>query len=345
MTDEAIRHRRTAVRVTRRRFAAGFGGALGLAATGIGDRRRTAARQAATPAAGATRLVESALGPVELPVDPRRVVAGYTTDMDVALVLGLPLVAGPGARGLAGQAFAPYQPAEALTGVAKVTTYPEANFEQIAAVAPDCIIDSADADPRRYELFSQIAPTFNFNEVLYAPGSFKADWRAALLAVGDAFGRRPRAEAEIAAYEERAAALRERLAERWAGATFVTLGSWQPGLVLVTDRNMHPALILAEDLGLTPAAVMPETFEGRPNLSLERLDLLDADLLFIRIEAAEEGEGRDRAALDGVQASPLWQRLPAVQAGSVVEYDAELFYASPLTAAAFLDVVEAALLP
>jgi iron complex transport system substrate-binding protein len=264
--------------------------------------------------------------------------------MDVALVLGLPLVAGPGARGLAGQAFAPYQPAAALADVAKVTTYPEVNFEQIAAVNPDCIIDSAEADLRRYELLSQIAPTFNFNPVLYPPDA-PVDWRGALLAVGESFGRGERAVAEIAAYDELAAALRGRLAERWAGATFVTLGSWQPGLVLVTDRNMHPALILADDLGLTPAPVMPERFEDRPNLSLERLDLLDADLLFVRVEAAEEGGGRDRATLDGVQASPLWQRLPAVAAGNVVEYDAELFYASPLTAAAFLDVVEAALLP
>jgi len=327
-------------RLGRRRFAAGAGTAL-IAAGLLG--RRAIARQVTPAASAATRRVESPLGPVELPVEPRGVVAGYTTDMDVALVLGLPLAGGPGARGLATQAFAPYQPADRLADVTRVTTYPEANFEQIAALRPDCIIDSAEADPRRYELLSEIAPTFNFNPVLY-PRNTPVDWRGALLAVGDAFGRRERAEREIATYEERAAALRERLAERWAGATFVTLGSWQPGLVLVTDRQMHPALILAEDLGLTPAPVMPEAFDDRPNLSLERLDLLDADLLFVRVEAAEEGAARDRAALDGVQASPLWQRLPAVEAGNVVEYDAELFYASPLTANAFLDVVEAALL-
>jgi hypothetical protein len=55
-------------------------------------------------------------------------------------------------------------------------------------------------------------------------------------------------------------------------------------------------------------------------------------------------EGRDRQALDEVQASPLWQRLPAVQKGQVIEYDAELYYASPLTAKTFLGVVERSLL-
>lgn len=214
----------------------------------------------------------------------------------------------------------------------------------VAAVDPDCIMDSATDEGRRSELLSRIAPTFNFNRVLYPPNS-PVDWRGRLRTVADAFGRRERADRGIAAYDERAAALRRRLAERWAGATFTLLGSYEPGLVWVSDRRMHPALILSRDLGLTPVPVMPESFENRPNLSLERLDLLDSDLFFVRVEAAEEGAARDRAMLDGVQASPLWQRLPAVAAGNVVEYDAELFYASPLTAAAFLDLVEAALLP
>jgi ABC-type Fe3+-hydroxamate transport system substrate-binding protein len=90
---------------------------------------------------------------------------------------------------------------------------------------------------------------------------------------------------------------------------------------------------------------VPETFEDQENLSLERLDLLDdADLIFVRVDPAPEGEGRDREVLDETLASPLWRRLPAVQNGQVIECDAELFYDSPLTARAFLDVVERSLL-
>lgn len=332
---------RWATRPTRRGLVA----AVWLPLLGWTGRAGAVAAREATPAAGATRTVEGGFGPVALPVSPRRVVAGYATDMDVALVLDLPLVGGPGARGSAAEAFAPYQPEEALADVVKVTTFPEANFEQIAALQPDCIIDSAGGgDRRRYDLLSAIAPTFDYTAVVSDPGTYRSNWRAGLLAVAEAFGRPEAAEDAIAAYDERAAALRERLAERWAGATFALLGSYEPGLVWVSDTQMHPALILSEDLGLEPAPVMPAHYDDRPNLSLERLDLLDADLLFVRVEPAEEGAGRNRSVLDGVQASPLWRRLPAVAAGNVVEYEAELFYASPLTAAAFLGVVEAALL-
>lgn len=48
---------------------------------------------------GETRTVESPVGPVELPVEPERLVPGYTTEIDYALVLDLPLAAATGATG------------------------------------------------------------------------------------------------------------------------------------------------------------------------------------------------------------------------------------------------------
>jgi iron complex transport system substrate-binding protein len=267
-------------------------------------------------------------------------VVGYTTDMDVALVLELPLVAGPGARGGGEQDFAPYQPTERLAHVTRITTFPEANFEQIAAAQPDCILDSVgDYIEGRIAKLAQIAPTFDYS------ADASKGWRDGLRAVGTAFGRASQAEQFIAEYEARAADLRARLAERLPNATFALIGAYEPGTVWVSDRQMHPVKVLADDLGLRPAAVMPTNSADRPNLSLERLDLLDeVDLLFLRVEPFESGGGRDRRIHDPIKASPLWQRLPAIQNGGLVEYDAELFYSSPLTALALLDVVEKTLL-
>lgn len=324
--------------ITRRDFLVGGAGLLALGIAGCGgDGGDGASRE--------TRRVQSPMGPVELPVDLRRLVAMYAVDVDVALVLDLPLVGAPGARGLASQAFASYQPEEELEDVQKITTFPEANYEQIAALGPDCILDSTTDDEQQYERLSEIAPTFNYNKSLYKGENYTADWKDGLRSVARAFERESHAEEVIAEYEERATDLRERVAERYLDATFATIGGFEPGTILVTDTHQQPARILMNDLGLTPSDAMPETFEGRPNLSLERLDLLaDADLLFVRVEPAQEGEGRDRSVLDPIQDSQLWQRLPAVRKGRVVEYDAELFYASPLTAETFLDVVERSLL-
>lgn len=106
-------------------------------------------------ASGQVREVEGPMGMVALPETPERLVAMYATDVDVALVLGLPLVGGSTARGTGGnEAFAYYQPEEELEGVAKLATFPTPNYEQIAAVGPDCIIDSTTDDRTQYDRLS-----------------------------------------------------------------------------------------------------------------------------------------------------------------------------------------------
>lgn len=125
--------------ITRRDFLVGGAGLLALGIVGCGG-------EAENEASGETRTVDSPMGPVELPVEPRRLVPGYTTDADIALVLDLPLAGVPGARGLANEDLASYQPEEELEDVERITTFPEPNLEQIAALEPDCIIDSATDD-------------------------------------------------------------------------------------------------------------------------------------------------------------------------------------------------------
>jgi len=325
--------------ITRRDFLVGSAGLLALGLAGCGG------DEGGSPPAE-TRRVESPMGPVELPVDPKRLVAIYATDIDVALALDLPLVGGGTARGTGGdEPFASYQPEEELEDVEPLATYPEANYEQIAAVGPDCIINSTPDEGDRYERLSEIAPTFNYSELQSVGENFRSDWKGGFRGVARAFGKETLAEREISVYEERASDMKDRLAERWAGATFAFVGSYEAATVWVSDKGMHLDPIAAKDLGLTPSDVVPETYNERPNLSLERLDLLeDTDILFVRIEPSQSGSGRDRKFIGPIQVSPLWQRLPAVRKGQVIEYDAEIYYASPLTAEAFLDVVERSLL-
>ncbi len=57
---------------------------------------------------------------------------------------------------------------------------------------------------------------------------------------------------------------------------------------------------------------------GRAFLSLEQLDLLDAPTLVLLQSETVEGE---QASLDELMANPLWQQLPAVASGDVVQLD------------------------
>jgi len=233
--------------ITRRDFLIGGAGllTLGLAGCGRGETDESSAE---------TRTVESPMGPVELPVDPKRLVAIYATDIDVALVLDLPLVGGGTARGTGGEEpFASYQPEEELEGVKPLATYPEANYEQIAAVNPDCIINSTPPEGDRYERLSEIAPTLNLDEAQ------EEGWRPYLRAAAEAFERETLAQHFIADYEERVAGLKERVSQRWGGATFAFVGSYEAATVWVSDKEMHLDQIAAKDLGLTPSDIVPET--------------------------------------------------------------------------------------
>ena len=90
--------------VTRRDFLVGGAGLLALGLAGCGA-------DGGGASSGETRRVQSPMGPVELPADPKRLVAIYATDVDVALALDLPLVGGGTARGTGGdEPFASYQP-------------------------------------------------------------------------------------------------------------------------------------------------------------------------------------------------------------------------------------------
>lgn len=326
--------------ITRRNFLAGGAGLLALGLAGCGSRRGEAV-------SGETRTVEGYYGPVDLPVRPRRLVPGYTSAMDFALVLGVPMAAGTGLFGAATEDYPEYQ-REAYPAVLEdleIVQAEPANYEQIAVVEPDCILDNVAAfDEGRYEKLSEIAPTFVYRdyedvEGLEAPG--KSVWKEPLRRIGRAFGAGDRAERFLAAYEARAGELGERLAERWPGAKFAFLEPNTEGLYVHGTLQDPMSQVLFEDLGAEPASVLkrnPQT------LSLESLAEIDADVLLLSLRPQEDSLKRDLGTVTPYVESSLWRKIPAVKKGRVYRFDAELLYTSPLVAQAFLDFVESALL-
>jgi iron complex transport system substrate-binding protein len=327
--------------ITRREFLIGSAGLLLLPA-GCGGGEN------GDEASGETRTVEHEFGTVELPVKPQRVVAIYAAETDLALVLDLPLAAAPGEQGFSNAPFLEYQREaypERVEGIEKIAFNPEVNYEEVASIKPDCILVPDFIGEKMYEQLSRIAPTFvyEYHEKREGFEYGLANWRGSLRMVARAFGREDRAERFIADYEARAEDLRERLAERWSDATFAAVEPAPEHMFVFGRESSFTHRILFEDLGLTPASFLAPDIQ---RLSLEALPQVDADVLFVAVFAysAEEASGTRREVLTPYLESPLWQKIPAVQKDQVYEFVGDLTHTSPLTANAFLDVVEESLL-
>jgi iron complex transport system substrate-binding protein len=317
---------------TRREFIALLAAAGLLAGCGSDD-----PAPPATSAAATATWSRGPFGPVEVPRSPQRIVVGNAIDADFALALGLPVVGAPGAIGNADSPFAEYH-ADRLADATRVQSGGEPNYEQIAELRPDLILDSWDTEQSRYDLFSGIAPTVNFAPVLYPDDFARTDWPAAIEALGDVFGRATEAEQAVEAYADAVAAARADLSGV-QGLTFAGVNGYGADGAGVIDAGQQVSQVAA-DLGLTPHSLVSTTSSDRVVLSLEELSrLADADVIFLAVYPAADSLSRDTAFLDPTTSSPLWRRLPAVDQGRVIEYPGEVYYASPLTALAMADVL------
>lgn len=142
----------------------------------------------------------------------------------------------------------------------------------------------------------------------------------------------------LADYEQSVEDARTELGE-YVGDT-LSIVRWQAdGPVYVFADNVSSLVV--EDLGFARPEVQDEPGLGHSEpLSLEQLDLIDGDWLFVgTLGSADE----DVEALESIQESPLWRQLEAVQNGHVVFVDGSSWtsIAGPLGARQIIaDVLE-----
>lgn len=279
------------MRVTRRQFA------LGATALALGS---TLSRPAF--AQEATKTVTTMLGIYDIPLDPRRVVAiDHRTDLEPALVLGLPVIASGYWENR------PWVPvSQGMDDLDMPTT-----AEHVLNLEPDLIICSADEPDDEWwpaKRLMAIAPVL--------PTSFKTNWRNNLIELGNALDRRAAADEAIADYEALIADIRTRHADTLSGKTLASVQyfpddkSFRVHLPNQGDYNNPKGDVLKE---LAVRTVNPALLGEFGVVSYENFTaaLEGADgILF-----ANSSNG-DLALLAD---DPLWQRLPAVAAGKVFD--------------------------
>jgi len=286
-------------------------GALALALAACGDKAEETPKtddsntaEVTKDTGSETRTLTDALGnKVEVPANPKRVIASYLEDPLVALGI-TPVAQWSLNEGASVQGYLQ----DSLKNVDLINY--DLPFEEVQSFEPDLIIMDSPSmvEGGKYGQYSAIAPTYVIGAEL------NNDWREELRTVGGIFGMEDKADQVIADYETKAeeakAQIEEKAGKKSAAAIWLVGGSF-----FVVNQELSSGDVLYNDLGFeVPAVVQEISASGENNwnaVSLEKLVELDADYLFL-----VNSDGSESATLSDA----LWKSIPAVKAGNVYEF-------------------------
>lgn len=255
----------------------------------------------------AGRLIKDATGEILIPTDPACIIVAGSGYLDHLLTLGVKPCGA--AHGPAGSEF-PAHLAEQLEGVKNVGGTLEVNLEAVAVAQPDLIIamHPAHTSGEFVTHFDPIAPT------VYLTDPWQ-DWRQALLEIGLILGKQDIAEAKLAEFDARLASARERL-DSVVGDQKVLFLRVLPSEIRVYGTTSSTGGLLFDDLGLAPATGTP-IGDDAMSISMELIPQFDADHIFLLDQTEDQ--------MAAIKASPLWQKVPAVQKGQVYPVDVKIW--------------------
>lgn len=313
---------------TRREFIAG--GLVAGLLVACGDRRRDAA--APPTAAGPERLtITNRFGTFDVPARPMRVVGlEGRRDFETAIALGLGIV-GAGSNAVLEGTTTPAPFIDFDISQVTIVKQTEPNLELIASLRPDLILTRDSNIERLLAELKGIAP------LLPVGGSDSTDpWRPELERIGSDLRRQEQLAKVLGAYDGEVRAVAERHRQRIATAKVAIVQYGTSGFSSSGTKGfLLPAHTLAGLGGtLLPfLAGLPANEFGSSSFSVEQTGELsgaDAILLIANTPALQAQ----------IEANPLWQRLPAVQAQRVVVTDFRTNYGSVYAATACVRVLD-----
>lgn len=271
------------------------------------------------------RTVSTVNGDVDIPVEPKRIVALYYHHILLAMDSN---VVGANLTWWGGSPFLQSQEA----GLVDVGG--PSSLEAVAALEPDLILMNSN-NAEDYEQFAKIAPS-----VLIPYEASRTAYDDARL-VGEILGK-PDASAQLQAdFEAKAAEARGKLADiappgtkaaiiriEGNGAQFSIFGSnyGRGGWPIYEGLQFVKPDRIAQELEAANAEIVQQ-------LAIELLPdyVADADYIFW----SNEGEGTDL-----ISETAWWNTIPAVKNGKLIELDsAQFFYFDPISIEAQLDLI------
>lgn len=283
--------------------------------------------QKAEAALSNCRIVQHELGKSCIPLHPQRIITMDQDSLEILVALGLEPIATTRANRTGNKVSILNDKIDAIIDLGKEG---QPNLEKIVQLNPDLIVGMF-MDPQNYKLFSGIAPTVSmeFNH---------AEWKKTLRQFGEVLDKSQEVKNLLDTYQQEIENLRTNFEKKF-GNTKVTIMRFYTTLEFTQFMNhvSFPGSVIEELKYVSIPTVQRQlkgTDETYVNVSLERVDLLDADAIFVALDPGAEKN------FHIYESSPLWQTLKAVKNQRVYTVDSGYWvFGSILSAQAILDDV------
>ncbi|WP_307073440.1 ABC transporter substrate-binding protein [Arthrobacter pascens] len=274
----------------------------------------------AAESAGFPLTMEHTMGSTTIDTVPKRVVALDPSYIDAALLLGADLVGYVQYRQDPKAPFAPYlgDVADATKDSVNVGTLAEPNLEKILELEPDLIVSAKVRHEALYPQLSKIAPTIF--SVSTGP-----TWKENVVFLGEALGKKAKAEELVKAYEDRAQKVGAEILAKKPDATYSLVRFTGGDTARLYSSNSFIGEIMTDMHIPRPKDAPDSDKEIFVPLSAEQILQGDAGLVMVSAFTPAGAEGdKSRAQQEKFQSNPLWQRLQ----GEVINVDDATFLAS-----------------
>lgn len=307
---------------------------LTISLSGCGKKDEATSQSSNEQTTVATHIYTDAVGrKVTLPVDLKSIVTLNEVDLDVVLALGIKPVASIQGRGQKG--FPRFLDSKLTQGIQSLGGFGNVSFETILASSPDVIFIGSFYNEKYITKLQAIAP-------VVVSHTMKQTWKDAFANLAKLLHKEEAHKQVMAKYNQRIAEIRTQLGDRMNDT--ISIIRWNPKGPMFMSKSVYCNFIL-DDLGLKrPAHQQLTGTPHSPILSLESLDQLDADWIFMGT-LSPTGESSD--AMASAISTPAFKALHAVKNNQFVAVDGSVWTstAGPLGAMHILNDVAKAMTP
>lgn len=259
-----------------------------------------------------TQIVSHALGQVEIPLSPQRIIVLDDHNIiDPLLALSINPV---GVISCAGcQERFPGIPDNLVGDIPDLGIRGQPSLEKILTLKPDLIL-AEESHKNSYKILSQIAPT-----VLIDPSDLY-DFKERLRYLAQMLGKSDRAEEILAQYQKRIQQLQQKLGKQIETKTVSVIYPTGSAAVFYTSNpNFRTYGQILKDVGLQLIPIQQNQEEFELLSSIEVLPEHDADILFVLTDyLATEFREKNSTPLSFLK-QPIWSQLKAVQSNQVYQ--------------------------